>query len=188
MASAGDTLSSTPGSLPTTQDFTIAGNSADRLNALPLSAASSGFITPTSLNSDIAMGGTLPNSNVLPLSAASSGFITPTSPNSDIAMGGTLPNSNFNLAQVENYSQSSQGMTKISSTPNEGVSVGLNNGLRPQVTYTNGGGSTFSLGPSTSVPSMLENLGSIGSSFNGVQGGFSIGLRKLKRSLADAFK
>lgn len=103
-------------------------------------------------------------------------------------MGRTIPNSNFNLAQVENYSQSSQGMTKLASTPNEGVSIGLNHGLRPQVTYTNGGGSTFSLGPSASVPSMLENLGSIGSSFNGIQGGFSMGFRKLKRSLADAFK
>lgn len=102
-------------------------------------------------------------------------------------MGGITPNTNLNLAQIENYSQSSQGGTKVASTPNEGVSVGLNNGLRPQVTYTNGGGSTFSLGPSASVPSMLENLGSIGSSFNGIQGGFSIGLRKLKRSLLDAF-
>lgn len=105
-------------------------------------------------------------------------------------MGPITPNTNLNLAQIENYSQgsqASQATTNVASTPNQGVSVGINNGLRPQVTYTNGGGSTFSLGPSASVPSMLENLGNIGSSFNGVQAGFSIGLRKLKRSLADAF-
>lgn len=143
-----------PSAFPTTQDFTIASNSADSLNTLPLSVASSA---------------------------------TPASSNTDIAMGAITPNSNFNLAQIDNYSQSSQGMTKPASIPNQGVSFDLNNGLRPQVTYTNGGGSKFSLGPSASVPSMLENLGNIGSSFNGVQGGFSIGLRKLKRSLADAF-
>lgn len=150
MASAEGTI---PNAFPTTQGFTVASNSADSLNTLPLSVASSASTTPASSNTDI-------------------------------AMGGITPNSNFNLAQIDNYSQSSQGMTKAAPTPNQGVSFDLNNGLRPQVTYTNGGGSKFSLGPSASVPSMLGN---IGTSFNGFQGGFSIGLRKLKRSLADAF-
>lgn len=145
-----------PAALDTSQDFTIASNSADSLIPLPLAAASRDYTAPTSSNTDI-------------------------------AMGAITPNTNLNLAQIENYSQGSQGTTKVASTPNQGVSVGLNDGLRPQVTYTNGGGSSFSLGPSASVPSMLENLGNIGSSFNGVQAGFSIGLRKLKRSLADAF-
>lgn len=148
-----------PVGFDTSRDFTIASNSADGLIPLPLAAASHDY-----------------------RAAASS--------NTDIAMGPITPNTNLNLAQIENYSQgsqASQATTNVASTPNQGVSVGINNGLRPQVTYTNGGGSTFSLGPSASVPSMLENLGNIGSSFNGVQAGFSIGLRKLKRSLADAF-
>lgn len=138
-----------------------------------------GGTTPAGTNTAIALGGTTPAGTDLALSGTTPAGI-------DIASGGTTPasSSNFNLAQIDNYSQSPGGMSPGGSTPDEGVSFGLNHGLRPEVTYTNGGGSTFSVGPTTSVPGMLMNPGS---SINGVQGGFSMDFRKLKRSLANAF-
>lgn len=183
--------SNTPsgGPIPTTPDNNIAfpgdvSTSANTLGALPITANTivptvdiSAEVASVTPNTDIALGGTTPAST----------------PDTAIALGGATPagSSNFKLAQIDDYSQSPRGMTPGGSTPDEGVSVGLNHGLspqvnNPQVTYTNGGGSTFSLGPTTSVTNMLGNLGNLGSSLNGVQGGFSIGFRKLKRSLADA--
>lgn len=157
-------------SAPTTPDTTttiaLAGagdisHSADDLGALPVTS-----------------------SNIVPPTVDTSSVSSP--PGTDLALGGGSPDtgssgSNFNLAQVDNYSQSAAGLSPgRSSTPDEGLSVGLSRGLQPAVTYTNGGGSTFSLGPTTSVTNMLSNFGA---SLNGVQGGFSMGFRKLKRSL-----
>lgn len=160
-----------------TSDINVAGPSVDTIGALPNTPGTS---VPAVSNTAVDLGG-------LPAPPDTSASITPTTPNTDLALGGTTSNSNFNLAQVDNYSQSAQGTTQSPSTPNEGVSFGLNSGLRPQLTYTNQGGSTFSVGPTTSVTSMIENIGDLGSTLNGVQGGINMGFRKLKRSLADKF-
>lgn len=156
---------------PTTPDTNIAlagagdvSHSADDLGALPVTSSN---IVPT-----------------VDTSSESASLSSP--PGTDVAFGGGSAgtgssSSNFNLAQIDNYSQSAGGLSPGKfSTPDEGLSVGLNRGLQPAVTYTNGGGSTFSLGPTTSVTNMLSNFGA---SLNGVQGGFSMGFRKLKRSL-----
>lgn len=168
--------SNTPsgGPIPTTPDNNIAipGDVSTSANTIVPTVDISAEVASVTPNTDIALGGTTPASSL----------------DTAIALGGATPagSSNFKLAQIDDYSQSPRGMTPGGSTPDEGVSVGLNHGLSPQVTYTNGGGSTFSLGPTTSVTNMLGNLGNLGSSLNGVQGGFSIGFRKLKRSVADA--
>ena len=160
--------------------------STDTLGALPITANTivptsdtSAAVDPVTADTALALGGTTPAGTDI-----ASGGTTPAG--IDIASGGTTPasSSNFNLAQIDNYSQSPGGMSPGGSTPDEGVSFGLDHGLRPEVTYTNGGGSTFSLGPTTSVTNMLGNPGS---SLNGVQGSFTMGFRKLKRSLANAF-
>lgn len=174
-----DTNIASPGPAPTTPDTNIA-------LAGP---------APTTPDTTIALAGDVSQSasDLSTVPVTSSDVVVPTadttvsSPGTDVALGSGSPDttSNFNLAQIDNYSQSAGGLSPGgSSTPDEGLSVGLNRGLQPAVTYTNGGGSTFSLGPTTSVPNLLSNLGSLGSSFSGVQGGFSMGFRKLKRSLA----
>lgn len=134
--------------------------------------------------------GALPiTSNTIVPTVDTSTEIASATPNTNVALGGSTStgSSNFNLAQIDNYSQNVRHLSPGGShSADEGLSVGLNHGISPVVTYTNGGGSTFSLGPTTSVTSMLENLGNLGSSFSGIQGGINIGFRKLKRSLADA--
>lgn len=121
----------------------------------------------------------------IPAPADTNPVVTPATSNNDIVAVVSTPGgpSNFNLAQIDDYSQSARGMTPAS-TANEGVSFGLNQGLRPQVTYNNGGGSAFSIGTTTPVTSLFENPGS---ALAGFQGSFKMGFRKLKRSLADSF-
>lgn len=151
--------------------------SGDTIGALPFTGNSVSTVPNTAVD----------NIGAIPGTPDTSASLISSNPGTDLAYVGTTSSSNFNPAQIENYSQGAQGTTQTASTPSEGVSFGLNNGLRPEVTYTNQGGSTFSLGPTTSVTNMLGNLGNLGSSLNGFQAGFNIGLRKLKRSLANAF-
>lgn len=153
------------GSVPTTPDVNIASTSA-------------GTTVPAFANTAVDTPG------APPAVVGTGASIIPATPNTDVATSNITPNTNFNLAQLDNYSQSARGTSPVAPTPNAGVSFGLSNSLRPEVSYTNNGGSKFSLGPTTPVTNMLSNPGS---SLNGIQGDFSIGLRKLRRSLADAF-
>lgn len=169
-----------PGDVSTTPDTNIA------LSGDASTTPNTNIAVPEDVSTSADTLGALPiTSNTIVPTVDTSTEVASVTPNTDVALGGsTSPgSSNFNLAQIDNYSQSAGGLSPGRSSADEGLSVGLNRGLSPVVTYTNGGGSTFSVGPTTSVPSMLGNFGS---SLNGIQGGVNIGFRKLKRSLADA--
>lgn len=189
---------SVPPTTPETNNIALSGDvrtSAATLGGAPITTGTGTGIN-TALSGDVSTPsdtlGALPptwNNEAVPpptvdTSTNLASVVTPPT-NTDLALGGStsLDSSNFNLAQIDNYSQSAGALSPSGggSSPDQGLSVGLNRALRPEVTYTNGGGSTFSLGPTTSVPSFLG-----GSSLNGVQAGVNMNFRKLKRSLVDA--